>query len=332
MTHPKEQTPICDILPRILETWRKREIRPKFHISEQDLDKRLGGFKKGNLIILAARPGMGKTSLGLAFARNAAIDYKSPIGFFSLEMSHEQLTTRLIASESDTEGGKLKRGTLTEKEFERMQKKIGNLVDAKIFIDDTPGLSIRQFKSKARRMVQQQGVSMIFVDYIQLMSGTKGKKQNREGEISEISRGLKVVAKELDIPIMAFTQLNRSVENRGGDKKPQLADIRESGSIEQDADIVMFLYRAEYYGINEIHTTDGPPISSKGLAEIITSKHRNGSLDNTFLRFIGSRTKFVDWEEQQQEMPELTPVNSLQSDNDFFGPDNGLPNPFEDDW
>ena len=169
------------------------------------IDRITAGWQKSDLIIIGARPGMGKTALGLAFARNAAVEHNTATAFFSLEMSDIQLTTRLISAESDVESDKLKKGTLTQKDYDRMQSKIGKLVDSKIFIDDTPGLSIRQFKSKARRLKQQHNIGLIFVDYIQLMSGSKRQGQNREGEVSEISRGLKLIAKELGIPVIAFS-------------------------------------------------------------------------------------------------------------------------------
>ena len=255
-----------------------------------ELDRITNGFQRSDLIILASRPGMGKTALALTLARNMAVDHKKNVAFFSLEMSSVQLVTRLISAETHLNSDKLRRGDLQEHEWQQLNTKIRNLEDAKIFIDDTPSLSIFELRAKCRRLKAQNDVDMIFVDYLQLMVGTQDNKGNREQEISQISRSLKAMAKELDVPIMALSQLSRAVETRAGDKKPILSDLRESGAIEQDADIVVFIYRPEYYGLDE--DKDGNPTS--GLATINIAKHRNGALGDIQLRFIKDYAKYAE--------------------------------------
>ena len=254
------------------------------------LDRITNGFQRSDLIILASRPGMGKTALALTLARNMAVDHKKPIAFFSLEMSSVQLVTRLIAAETQLNSDKLRKGDLQDFEWQQLNTKIRALEDAKIFIDDTPGLSIFELRAKCRRLKAQNDVQMVFVDYLQLMVGTQDNKGNREQEISQISRSLKALAKELDIPIMAMSQLSRAVETRAGDKKPILSDLRESGAIEQDADIVLFIYRPEYYGLTDEDDDNSMP----GLAMISISKHRNGATGEIQLRFIKDFAKFAD--------------------------------------
>ncbi len=260
-----------------------------------DLDKLTSGWQKSDLIILAARPAMGKTAFALSMARNIAVISKKPVAIFSLEMSAVQLVTRLISSESELPADKLKRGDLADYEWQQLNSKINGLVNANIYIDDTPALSIFELRAKCRRLKQQHDIQMVFVDYLQLMKGDtrNGTTGNRENEISNISRSLKALAKELNIPVLALSQLSRAVETRGGgstSKKPILSDLRESGAIEQDADIVMFIYRAEYYKIDEFE--DGTP--TKGIAEIIVAKHRNGPVGDVRLRFIDKFAKFED--------------------------------------
>ena len=259
------------------------------------LDRVTSGWQPSDLVIIAARPGMGKTAFVLSALRNAAIDFKKPVAIFSLEMSSVQLVNRLISAEAELESEKIKRGDLAEYEWEQLLHKTNKLSDAPIFIDDTPGLSILELRAKARRLVAQHGVSLIIIDYLQLMTGDTSKSGggNREQEIASISRALKGIAKELNVPVLALSQLSRAVETRGGDKKPQLSDLRESGSIEQDADMVMFLYRPEYYGITQ--GEDGMPLN--GMGEVIIAKHRNGRLDTVQLKFIGKFTKFADLDE-----------------------------------
>ncbi len=253
------------------------------------LDDLTGGWQKADLIVLAARPGMGKTAFVLSMARNAAVGYNRAIAIFSLEMTSVQLVTRLLSSESELPAEKLKKGDLLNHEWQQLNSKIQSLVKAKLYIDDTPALTIFELRAKARRMKQQYDIQLIIIDYIQLMQGGNDKG-NREQEISNISRSLKSLAKELNIPVVALSQLNRSVETRGGLKKPILSDLRESGAIEQDADMVIFIYRPEYYKIDEME--DGS--SSAGMAELIIAKHRNGALAEVKLRFKAQFAQFTD--------------------------------------
>lgn len=256
------------------------------------LDRITNGWQRSDLIILAARPAMGKTAFALSLARNIAVQSKKPVALFSLEMSAVQLVTRLISSESELPAGKLKKGDLLDHEWTQLNSKITNLVDAKIFIDDTPALSIFELRAKCRRLKQQHDIQMVFVDYLQLMTTGGESRGNREQEISTISRALKSLAKELNIPVLALSQLSRAVENRpGNSKKPILSDLRESGAIEQDADIVMFIYRAEYYGFDMLD--DETP--SQGMAEIIVAKHRNGPTGEVKLRFVDKFARFEDY-------------------------------------
>ena len=255
------------------------------------LDRVTSGWQKSDLVIIAARPGMGKTALALTMCRNIAINHNTPVGIFSLEMSTDQLVNRLISSESEIPQNKLRKGNLEEYEFVQLHEKIKDLAEAPIYIDDTPGLSVFELRAKARRLVKNHGVKIIIVDYLQLMTAGGNKNGNREQEISTISRSLKGIAKELKIPVIALSQVNRGVESRTStSKRPILADLRESGAIEQDADIVTFIYRPEYYKIFEWENGD----DSKAQAEIIISKHRNGSLENIRLKFISHLAKFSD--------------------------------------
>ena len=257
-----------------------------------ELDRITSGWQKSDLIILAARPAMGKTAFALSMARNIAVQFSKPVAVFSLEMSAVQLVTRLISSESELPASKLKKGELAEHEWQQLNSKINTLVDAKIFIDDTPALSVFELRAKCRRLKQQHDIQMVFVDYLQLMTTGGDSKGNREQEISTISRSLKALAKELDIPVLALSQLSRAVENRpGNSKKPILSDLRESGAIEQDADIVMFIYRAEYYGFDTLD--DDTP--SQGMAEVIIAKHRNGPVGEVQLKFVDKFARFEDY-------------------------------------
>lgn len=258
-----------------------------------ELDRATGGWQKSDLIILAARPAMGKTAFTLALARNASVDHKKPVAVFSLEMSNAQLVQRLISMETQIAAEKIRRGTLEDYEYQILTSKIDNLKNASIFIDDTPAINVFELRSKCRRLKQQHDIQMVVIDYLQLMSGSAENKGNREQEISQISRALKGLAKELEIPIIALSQLSRAVETRGGDKKPILSDLRESGAIEQDADIVIFLYRGEYYGIE----TDVDGQSTKDIAEIIIAKHRNGPVKTVRARFINKYAKFENLDE-----------------------------------
>jgi replicative DNA helicase len=256
-----------------------------------DLDRITSGWQKSDLIVLAARPGMGKTAFVLSLARNAAIGFNRPVAFFSLEMSSVQLVQRMISSETGIPSDKLRKGTLDNSEWHKLVSMTGKLSQAPVYIDDTPSLSVFDLRSKCRRLKSMHNIELIVIDYLQLMrSDVDSKNGNREQEISNISRSLKAIAKELDVPIIALSQLSRAVESRGGSKRPLLSDLRESGAIEQDADMVMFIYRPEYYGME----FDEDNNSTKGIAEIIISKHRNGALDSVKLKFINTLAKFTD--------------------------------------
>lgn len=256
------------------------------------LDRITSGWQKSDLVIIAARPGMGKTAFIVSAMRNAAVDFNFPVAMFSLEMASLQLVNRLISAEAELESDKIKRGNLAEFEWQQLVTKTNRLSSAPIFIDDTPALSILELRAKCRRLKSEHNIQLIVIDYLQLMKGEDSG--NREQEIASISRALKGVAKELNVPVIALSQLSRGVETRGGDKRPQLSDLRESGSIEQDADIVMFLYRPEYYKIDQ----DEDGMSTLGMAEVIIAKHRNGSLDTAKLKFIGKYTKFGDFDDR----------------------------------
>ena len=258
-----------------------------------DLDRVTAGWQKSDLVILAARPGMGKTAFVLTMARNMAVDFKKPIAMFSLEMAGVQLVTRLISSETELPADKLKRGQLEQYEWEQLNARLSSLTDAPLFIDDTPALSIFELRAKCRRLKAQHDIQLVIVDYLQLMTtGSDNHRGNREQEISNISRSMKSLAKELNIPVIAISQLSRAVETRGGSKRPILSDLRESGAIEQDADMVLFIYRPEYYQITE----DEQGNSTEGLAQLIIAKHRNGALKDLNLRFIQNFAKFTEYE------------------------------------
>ena len=257
-----------------------------------ELDRITQGWQKSALIILAARPSMGKTAFALNLARNAAVNFNRPIAFFSLEMSSVQLVTRLISTETSLTADKLRSGDLAEYEWQQLNTKVTPLTEAPIFIDDTPQLSIFELRAKCRRLKQQHDIQMVFIDYLQLMTAKGDKGLNREQEISTISRSLKSLAKELEIPVLALSQLSRSVEQRPGSKKPILSDLRESGAIEQDADMVMFIYRPEYYK-EGVDSEDKP----KGYTIIDIAKHRNGKLGEVELKFVGQYARFEEFDQ-----------------------------------
>lgn len=259
-----------------------------------ELDRVTAGWQKSDLIIVAARPAMGKTAFVLSLARNAAVQFQKPVAFFSLEMSSVQLVNRLISSETEINTEKLKKGELAQHEWHQLNNKVTPLTKAPIYIDDTPSLTVFELRAKCRRLVAEKKIELIIIDYLQLMVGAADANRggNREQEISHISRSLKSIAKELSVPIIALSQLSRAVETRGTSKKPQLSDLRESGAIEQDADMVMFLYRPEYYGLTE--TEDNQPTTN--LAEVIVAKNRNGAVKSVNLKFLGHLTKFTDFE------------------------------------
>lgn len=249
----------------------------------RDLDKLLSGFHKSDLIICAARPGMGKTSFCLNIAQKAAINTQTPVAIFSLEMSKEQLVQRMLSSEAMVDQHKLRTGFLQEEDWQRLAVAAGRLAEAPIFIDDTPGISVLEVRSKARKLMAERGLGLVIIDYLQLMRSNR-RTENRQQEISEISRSLKALARELDVPVLALSQLSRAVEQTQ-DKKPSLSHLRESGSLEQDADCVLFIHRPEYYD---------PETEDKGIAEVIVAKHRNGPTGTVELGFLAEFTKFVD--------------------------------------
>ena len=261
-----------------------------------DLDEILGGFQRSDLIVIAGRPSMGKTALALSIARNTAVQYNNPIGFFSIEMSAFQLAVRLISSEANIGQQKIRNGMLKQEDLSKIVQVLGWLAEAPIFIDDSPALSIMELRAKARRMKAEHKIKMVVVDYLQLIHAPKS--ESREREISMISRSLKQIAKELDLPVVALAQLNRSVESRS-DKKPMLSDLRESGSIEQDADVVMFINRPEVYG-KKTFDNDTP---AEGKAEVIIGKQRNGPTGSIFLAYEKEFARFINLEFQHDGMP-----------------------------
>jgi replicative DNA helicase len=277
-----------------------------------DLDKLTSGWQRSDMIVIAARPAMGKTAFVLSMARNTAVDHNMGVAIFSLEMSSVQLVKRLIASEARIKAEKLRKGDLKEHEFQQLHTRITKLATAPLFIDDTPGISVFDLRAKCRRLKMQHNIEMVIIDYLQLMTagGTKGSG-NREQEISTISRSIKEIAKELNVPVIALSQLSRSVEQRGGDKRPVLSDLRESGAIEQDADIVSFIYRPEYYGLLQ----DEEGNSNQGIGEIIVAKHRNGALDSVRLRFIGEYARFDNIEGYSDD---ATPIHTSIGANTEF--------------
>jgi replicative DNA helicase len=253
-----------------------------------ELDTYTAGFQPSDLIIIAARPSAGKTAFSLSLARNAAVNFNTPVLFFSLEMAEIQLAVRLMCAEAYVESQLVRRGQISPEMMGKIINSMDALAEAKLFIDDTPGISIMELTAKTRRMKQEHGIGMVVVDYLQLVSPVRDGKSNREQEIAQISRSLKALAKELNIPIIALAQLNRSVEQRSGDRKPQLSDLRESGSIEQDADMVMFLSRPEMYGTKNFE--DGS--STKDIAEVVIGKQRNGPIGTIRLLFLKNYGRF----------------------------------------
>ena len=295
------------------------------------LDELTSGWQPSDLVIIAARPGMGKTAFVMSMAKNMAIDFEIPVAIFSLEMSSVQLITRMISSETGISSGKLRKGNLEPHEWEQLNVKVKNLTKAPIFIDDTPSLSIFDLRAKSRRLASQHGIKIIIIDYLQLMTtGTSQKGGgNREQEISMISRNLKALAKELAIPVIALSQLSRAVETRGGNKRPLLSDLRESGAIEQDADIVSFIYRPEYYGLTEWDDEERTPC--EGQAEFIVAKHRNGGLENVKLKFTGHLAQFSNLDEDfgsefQSKMNVSTSDTILPNAEEAFGSQDNLDN------
>ncbi len=281
------------------------------------LDRLTSGWQNSDLIIIAARPAMGKTAFVLSMAKNMAVDYNYPVAVFSLEMSNLQLVNRLISNVCSLEGEKIKSGQLTQPEWENLMTRTRSLSTAPLYIDDTPSLSIFELRTKARRLVREHGVKIIIIDYLQLMNATGMKFGSREQEVSTISRNLKQLAKELDIPIIALSQLNRSVETRAADdklgKRPQLSDLRESGAIEQDADIVCFIHRQDYYNKSGV---DAEGNNIKGLAEFIVAKHRSGATDTINLRFVRQFARFENEGEQDLLGGEATFESKMNTGTD----------------
>lgn len=297
------------------------------------LDALTSGWQPSDLVIIAARPGMGKTAFVISMAKNMSIDFGYPVALFSLEMSSVQLIMRMISSETGLPSEKLRKGNLEPHEWEQLNVKVKQLSDAPLYIDDTPSLSIFDLRAKARRLVSQHGVRIIIIDYLQLMTaGGSGKGGgNREQEISTISRNLKALAKELEVPVIALSQLSRAVETRGGSKRPLLSDLRESGAIEQDADIVSFIFRPEYYGMTEWDDDDHTPCEGQG--EFIVAKHRNGGLDNIRMKFTGHLALFSDLDEGfssefQSKMNDVSPDQFITPKDAFGLEDEGNDMPF----
>ena len=284
----KSYSPLKDVL---VESFTKLEelYNRKQHITGvpsgfTDLDYRTAGFHGSELILIAARPAMGKTAFALNIASNAALRANVPVAVFSLEMSKEQLVNRILSSESMVDSNKIRTGKLEEDDWAKLAETIGPLSEAEMYIDDTPGISITEIRAKCRKLKIEKNIGLVVIDYLQLIQGTGKRNGSREQEISEISRSLKILAKELDVPVIALSQLSRAAEQRP-DHRPMLSDLRESGAIEQDADIVMFLYRDDYYN---------PDSEKKNIAEVIIAKHRGGSTGTVELLWLGSYTKFVN--------------------------------------
>lgn len=289
-----------------------------------ELDKKTSGWQNSDLVIIAARPAMGKTAMVLSMAKNMAVNYNTKVAIFSLEMSKLQLVNRLIQNVCEIEGEKIKSGRLSDREWNQLLSRIGTLQSAPIYIDDSPGLSILELRTKARRLVREKGVQFIVIDYLQLMNASGMKFGSREQEVSMISRSLKELAKELNIPIVALSQLNRSVESRSEDKRPQLSDLRESGAIEQDADIVCFIHRPEYY-LHGAARDDAPEL--RGKAEFIIAKHRSGSVGDVAMRFRGQYARFENWSDvdvMYDQSATASAMNIDMNNNDPLGNMNPL--------
>lgn len=318
-TYKKEPSNGLEISRKFLEHQEKLLNRTEDLIGVpsgiSSLDKITGGFQNSDLIIIAARPAMGKTALVLSVTRNVAIGYNKPIAIFSLEMSELQLTNRLISNQSELPSYLIQDPKkANDIQLNKIFESAGEISNSPLFIDDTPSLSILELRAKARRLKDKYNIEMIIIDYLQLMTVGNEIKGNREQEISHISRNLKALAKDLNIPIIALSQLSRAVESRGGDKRPMLSDLRESGAIEQDADIVIFIHRPEYYGITE----DSQGNSTIGMGELIVAKHRNGATDSVLVRYISKFTKFCNIENEEIKYPKMQQnVNFYDKDEPF---------------
>ncbi len=330
--------PVADVLKdtlAYLEDMRGKKYGITGVPSGLQVDQMTAGWQKGDLIIIAARPSMGKTAFVLTAARNAAMhldeNLKTSVAIFSLEMSNQSLVQRLLTMEARVRADEARKGTLNDDHFKDLIEAAGRLFSSQIFIDDTPAITLMELRTKARRLKSEHDIGIIIVDYLQLMQGSTRDNGNREQEIASISRGLKSLAKELDVPVIALSQLSRAVEQRGGDKRPQLSDLRESGSIEQDADVVIFLYRPEYYGI----TTTAEGQSTAGLAEVIIGKQRNGPVGSKMLYFVKDYARFENLTvndpqdsfaqvSSQQTTPSSLPTESLDVGSAIL-PNNPIP-------
>ncbi len=321
---------ISDALHQIEEAGKRDDSLSGIPSGFSGLDRLTSGWQPSDLVIVAARPSMGKTAFVLSMARNIAVNHERPIAFFSLEMASLQLVNRLIVAETQLPSDKIRNGNLENYQWEQLEYKIKDLEQAPIYIDDTPAISIFELRAKCRRLKQKYNVQAVIIDYLQLMTaGQSGNMGSREQEVSTISRSLKSISKELNVPIIALSQLNRSVEMRSGNKRPQLSDLRESGAIEQDADLVLFIHRPEYYGID----VDEEGNSLRGIAEIIIAKHRNGPIGDVQLKFAKEFAKFSDLEEDMNVFEDengnptatfQSRLNVDQDDNsDLLNTDNG---------
>ncbi|MDF9829524.1 replicative DNA helicase [Parabacteroides sp. PF5-6] len=324
---------IGEALEMLQKAYNQKEGLSGVRTGFEGLDKITSGWQKSDLIIIAARPAMGKTAFVLSMAKNMAVQFNTPVALFSLEMSNVQLVNRLIVNVCELPGEKIKSGRLEEHEWQQLDFKLKELYDAPIYVDDTPSLSVFELRTKARRLVREHGISCIIIDYLQLMNASGMNFGSREQEVSMISRSLKGLAKELNIPIIALSQLNRGVENRQGNegKRPQLADLRESGAIEQDADMVCFIHRPEYYKILE----DERGNSLKGIAEIIIAKHRNGATGDVRLKFRNEYAKFTNVDEDVSFMEYSSSMNTMgapppisPAESDFLQPARSNEMPF----
>lgn len=295
---------VRDSIKRIEQLYINNDLYTGLGSGFVDLDEMTSGFQPSDLIILAGRPSMGKTALALSIARHVGVDLKKRVAVFSLEMSKDQIVTRLLCSEAKVNNSKVRSGKLSESDFPKLVDAAAKISQADIFVDDTPAISILEMRAKARRLHREAPLSLVVVDYLQLMKAPSRNSDRRDQEISEISASLKALAKELSIPVIALSQLNRAVETRN-DKRPMMADLRESGAIEQDADLIGFVYRDEVYNV------DSP---DKGVAELIIAKHRNGSVGTVRVGFQGEFTLFVNLEDRAEEYDYLG--GDLGSDED----------------
>lgn len=277
---------LVDSFTELQELYNKKQHITGVATGFADLDNKTAGFHKSELILIAARPAMGKTAFALNIATNAALRANVPVAIFSLEMSKDQLVNRMLCSEAMVDSNKVRTGKLDEEDWTKLAEAIGPLSEAGVYIDDTPGISVMEIRTKCRKLKMEKNIGLVVIDYLQLISGSNKRNGSREQEISEISRSLKVLAKELNVPVIALSQLSRAVEQRD-DHRPMLSDLRESGAIEQDADIVMFLYRDDYYNKES---------AEKDIAEVIIAKQRGGSTGTVKLYWMGNYTKFVNIE------------------------------------